>query len=362
MYQQDKDNGNKSGNFFMKFMLLLFFFAAVYFAYKYYHPDFREILGKSASTERIDGTVNDTLELEGAACIVADEPIEATEAEIITGQEKEAVKVTAVEAAATTQSSSKESIEETTSAKAKKQEKVASSESSKEAAVIAQTESSTSSTTETKETVQSTESAKVSAAEEKIIEEPIQPVQKAETATIDNNKHLTFKGVSINGTLSQFVAKMEAAGFKRTNKSSNDAEKGQVKLVGDFAGYNNCSVFVSTQSQLDLVCKIRVEFPGKDNWDDLYRNYTNLKNLLTEKYGKPKSVIEKNAYNSDNSALKFTSIKIKGSTYKTTFGTNLGSIEISLKCDESYDDPYVCLEYFDAENMKAEKNLALSDL
>lgn len=362
MYQQDKDNGNKSGNFFMKFMLLLFFFAAVYFAYKYYHPDFREILGKSASTERIDGTVNDTLELEGAACIVADEPIEATEAEIVTEQEKEAVKVTAVEAAATTQSSSKKSIEETTSAKAKKQEKVASSESSGVTAVDAHNESSTSSTTETKETVQSTESAKVSVAEEKIIEEPVHPVQKAETATIDNNKHLTFKGVPINGTLSQFVAKMEAAGFKRTNKNNKDAGKGQVKLVGDFAGYNNCCVFVSTQLQLDLVCKIRVEFPGKDNWDELYRNYTNLKNLLTEKYGKPKSVIEKVPSYRTTPDSFMRGVQMNESTYKTIFNTSLGTIEISLKCNEFYDDPYVCLEYFDAENMKAEKNLALSDL
>lgn len=362
MYQQDQDNGNKSGNFFMKFMLLLFFFAAVYFAYKYYHPDFREIFGKSASTERIDDTVSDTLELEGAACIVADEPIEATEAEIVTEQEKEAVKVTAVEAAAITQSSSKESIEETTSAKSKKQEKVASSESGRVAAVVAQTESSTSSSTTAKSAVQTTENTKVSAAEKTVVETSAQTIQKAEAASTDNGKHLTFKGVPINGTLSQFVAKMGTAGFKRTNKSSNDAGKGQVKLVGDFAGYNNCCVFVSTQSQLDLVCKIRVEFPQKDNWDDLYRNYTNLKNLLTEKYGKPKSVIEKVPSYRTTPDSFMRGVQMNESTYKTIFNTSLGTIEISLKCNEFYDDPYVCLEYFDAENMKAEKNLALSDL
>lgn len=299
----------------MKFMLLLFFFAAVYFAYKYYHPDFREIFGKSASTERIDDTVSDTLELEGAACIVADEPIEATEAEIVTEQEKEAVKVTAEETTTTKKSS--DNGAPTTTAKSQKQEKVASSESSKEAAVI---------------------------------------------APADNENHLTFKGVPINGTLSQFVAKMGTAGFKRINKSIDDAGKGQVKLVGDFAGYNNCCVFVSTQSQLDLVCKIRVEFPEREHWEELYGDYKKLKGLLTEKYGSPKNVVEKTypSYRDDPSDLMY-GIKFDINTYKTTFAPSNGTIVIYLTHDGT-NDPYVCLEYFDAENMNAEKNLALSDL
>lgn len=362
MYQQDSDNGRKSGNYFMKFVLLLFFFAVVYFAYKYYHPDFRAIFGKSAATERIDDTDNDALGQEESACIVADKQIEATEAEIITEQEKEAVKVTAAEAAATKESSSKESIEETTSAKAKKQEKVASSKSIGVTAVVAQTESSARSSTTAKTTVQTTESTKASAAEKTVATTSAKAVQETEVASTDSGKHLTFKGVPINGTLSQFVAKMQSAGFKRANKNSRDADKGQVKLVGDFAGYNNCSVFVSTQSQLDLVCKIRVDFPEREHWEELYGDYTKLKGLLTEKYGSPKSVVEKTSptYRDDPSSLMY-GIEFDKNTYKTTFTPTNGTIVIFLTHDSTY-DPYVCLVYFDAENMKAEKNLALSDL
>ena len=72
----------------------------------------------------------------------------------------------------------------------------------------------------------------------------------------DTSKHLSFKGVPINGTLADYVSKMKAGGFN--HKESN---KGIELLEGDFASYKNCVVTVSTMKQKDLVSNIGVTFP-----------------------------------------------------------------------------------------------------
>ena len=98
----------------------------------------------------------------------------------------------------------------------------------------------------------------------------------------DSSKHLSFKGVPIDGTLADYVLKMKKNGF--THKGTKD---GIAILEGDFASYKNCIVGVSTLKQKDLVSKIAVMFPDRETWSSLSSNYFNLKDLLTEKYGKP---------------------------------------------------------------------------
>jgi hypothetical protein len=74
--------------------------------------------------------------------------------------------------------------------------------------------------------------------------------------------HLTFKGVPIDGTLAGYVAKMKQNGF--THISS---ESGLALLKGDFAGYKECIVGVSTLKDIDLVYKVAVLFPDKVKFD-----------------------------------------------------------------------------------------------
>src|SRR5690348_9658004 len=80
----------------------------------------------------------------------------------------------------------------------------------------------------------------------------------------DTSKHLTFKGIPLDGTLDQYVSKMKQGGFKHL--STND---GTAMLQGDFAGYKDCYVGVSTLKQKDLVYKIGVVFPDKETWSTL---------------------------------------------------------------------------------------------
>src|SRR5438045_7755766 len=69
----------------------------------------------------------------------------------------------------------------------------------------------------------------------------------------DSSKHLAFKGVPLDGPLDQYVSKMKQNGFKHLS-----TKDGIAMLQGDFAGYKDCHVGVSTLKQNDLVYKIGV--------------------------------------------------------------------------------------------------------
>ena len=101
------------------------------------------------------------------------------------------------------------------------------------------------------------------------------------------SEHMTFKGVPIDGPLNEYVTKMKQSGFE-----CSGTDGGIAVLKGDFAGYKNCYIKVSTLNQMDLVYNIRVTFPDQDTWSSLFANYSDLKQMLIEKYAKPTDVVE----------------------------------------------------------------------
>lgn len=60
----------------------------------------------------------------------------------------------------------------------------------------------------------------------------------------DSSRHLTFKGVPINGTLTEYVTRMKKNGFIHKG-----TKNGIAILQGEFASYKNCIVGVSTLQQ-----------------------------------------------------------------------------------------------------------------
>ena len=54
-------------------------------------------------------------------------------------------------------------------------------------------------------------------------------------------EHLKFKGVPIDGTLSEYVLKMKQAGFHLI-----ETDDGVAVLEGEFAGYRGCLIGVKT--------------------------------------------------------------------------------------------------------------------
>ena len=204
------------------------------------------------------------------------------------------------------------------------------------------------------------------------VEEIEEVTEKAEEIEIieeipDNGTHLIFNNVPINGTLKSYVAQMEKKGFKINGWANLTKEEikteayknGKAVMIGDFADFKQCTLYVETLTNKDLVYKIRVEFEYTSEWKELKENYTHLKQLLTKKYGTPASCTEKIKVESwrigDNSDIMGSFNE--GSKYETIFKTDKGDITLFIDTNHR-----LTLEYLDKKNSKLITDHALDEL
>jgi hypothetical protein len=171
------------------------------------------------------------------------------------------------------------------------------------------------------------------------------------------SEHLTFKNIPIDGTLAEYVSKMKLNGFTQIG---TEIEKASLK--GDFAGYKDCLVEVSTLKQKDLVHKISVIFPAKQTWSTLFGNYSDLKEMLTEKYGKPFEILEiftgEIKFSDDN--WRFYEVRMDRCKYYSIWQSDKGDIKLSI--DHFNNDCFVKLAYNDKANGNIVREKAKDDL
>ena len=191
----------------------------------------------------------------------------------------------------------------------------------------------------------------------------------------DDGTHLIFNNVPINGSLKHYVAQMEKKNFRiyverfglegdeetkeqKEQKAKLEAYKeGKATMVGDFADFKKCRLYVETLANKDLVYKIQVEFQYTSEWEKKKENYFHLKQLLTKKYGAPTSCTEKlkpetmEDYDINNSFHK------KKSKYETIYKTDKGDITLYINKDSR-----IILEYLDKKNSELITEHALEEL
>ena len=173
-----------------------------------------------------------------------------------------------------------------------------------------------------------------------------------------SSEHLKFKGVPIDGTLSEYVLKMKQAGFQLVG-----TDDGVALLEGEFAGYRGCLIAVSTLKSVNVVNTIGVVFPARENWSSLEGDYEHLKSMLTEKYGEPSDVVEKFQGYGDpqTDQEKWINLMTDNYTWYTIFETENGDIQLSLEKGD-YGEYFVLLKYFDKINTEAVRSAAMEDL
>ena len=172
----------------------------------------------------------------------------------------------------------------------------------------------------------------------------------------DTSKHITFKGVPIDGTLNDFIGKLKKGGV-----SYISTKDGIAQFKGEFAGYNDCTIYAI--SQKDLVYRVGVIFPEQSTWSSLSDNYFNLKRLLIEKYGKFTTIAKEEFQNSkiDDDNSKMYEVKMGRCKYSLTCGTSEGIIELSIS-NISVSNCFVKLIYEDKINGEIKQLQAKDDL
>ena len=174
----------------------------------------------------------------------------------------------------------------------------------------------------------------------------------------NESQHLTFKGVPIDGTLSQFVTNMKAKGF--TGAVNKD---GTAALQGDFAGYKGCYIIASTLKNKDLLSTIGVLFPECETWSILEGNYLKLKGMLSTKYGDPAEEVEEfqNKYGGRDDSSKLHELKMDRCTYQTLWRTDKGNLVLRL-INGDFGSVHVLLAYYDKINGLEVEAAAMDDL
>lgn len=161
-------------------------------------------------------------------------------------------------------------------------------------------------------------------------------------------EHMSFKGVPIDGSLNEYVAKMKQRGFQYLG-----TDDGTALLNGDFAGYKNCNVAVTTLKKIDLVHKIGVIFPNQETWSRLSSNYSDLKQMLNEKYGNPNDEAElfdvKPFQLPLDDNMKMHQVGMDNCKFYTVWKTDKGDIELSID-HSGFTSCFVKVVYFDKIN------------
>ncbi|OIQ30498.1 MAG: hypothetical protein BM564_03790 [Bacteroidetes bacterium MedPE-SWsnd-G2] len=172
------------------------------------------------------------------------------------------------------------------------------------------------------------------------------------------SSHMTFKGVPIDGTLTDFVFKLKTHGFDKIQ-----TKDGAAILTGEFASFKRCLIGVHSLKQRDLVSQITVIFPEKEKWSNLSSDYFYLRDLLTEKYGKPAETIQKfDTYSEpDDDSSKLYAVQFDNCKYSTTYETEKGTIQLMID-HTGVSSCYVRLTYFDEINGNLIRKKAMEDL
>lgn len=177
-----------------------------------------------------------------------------------------------------------------------------------------------------------------------------------------SSEHLTFKGVPIDGTLSEYVAKMKQLKFDHIG-----TKDGIAFLSGEFAGYKDCIIGVKTLEKCNVVHEIAVLFPIQNTWRGLEYDYFRLKTMLSKKYGDPDDCEEKfvntplyRKINDDNDKMK--EVENNHCNYYSIFQVDNGSISLSIENDGLLIGCRVKLWYSDKINSQKFEDAAIDDL
>ena len=170
------------------------------------------------------------------------------------------------------------------------------------------------------------------------------------------SKHLTFKGIPIDGTLKEFSKKLVQNGFVEVKSTQDFAE-----FDGPFAGHSGCTVIAYSSPDGKLVHSVAVIFPELDSWSLLEGQYRSIKESLIKKYGTP--VLETESFQTNyepkDDLSKLHELKMDRCNYQSSFMTEEGVIMLQISHQSFY--CYVLLGYADNINMTINQNAADSD-
>lgn len=147
-------------------------------------------------------------------------------------------------------------------------------------------------------------------------------------------EHLKFNGIAINGNIEDITEDLVATKLKKDNINGNIA-----MLYGMYGGYPTDVIAIFSIPKQLIPFHITVSYPARNHFDELNKQYQDLKQFLIKEYGEPTSVKEDTEFE-----------------YNSTFELNeLGSIELKMGINQM-DNHFNSIDFSDKANTeKSEK-------
>ena len=172
----------------------------------------------------------------------------------------------------------------------------------------------------------------------------------------EESEHLTFKGIPIEGSMTEFCQKLRTKGFTSIGRENNIA-----LFTGDFTG-REATVGVTATDDGKNVFAIGVLFDPSGEWNTLVNTYEYYKDLYTRKYGEPTVSKEENPALSDSNTALMREVYQGTVTYGSAWEVAGGDIQLSIEKSSGLYEGLVLIRYRDSQNVEAKIKSDLDDI
>ena len=171
-----------------------------------------------------------------------------------------------------------------------------------------------------------------------------------------NSEHLSFKGIPIEGSMSEFCQKLQDKGLTSIGSKNN-----LTLFTGDFTG-RNATIGVTATDDGKSVFAVVVLFDPSGEWNTLVNTYTYYKALYTRKYGKPTISNENNPAHSDSNTALMAEVHQGTVVWGSAWEVTGGNIELSIEKTTGIYEGMVVIRYRDSQNVETKIQKDLEDI
>lgn len=170
-------------------------------------------------------------------------------------------------------------------------------------------------------------------------------------------EHLSFKGIPIEGSMTEFCQRLKAKGFVSIGRENNLS-----LFSGDFTG-RKATVGVTATDDGKNVFAVIVLFDSSGEWNALVNTYDYYKDLYIRKYGNPIFSKENNPAHSDSNIALMAEVHQGRVVYGSVWEVTGGDIQLSIeKASGSIYEGLVMIRYRDSQNVEAKIQNDLGDI
>ena len=168
-------------------------------------------------------------------------------------------------------------------------------------------------------------------------------------------EHLSFKGIPMTGSMTEFCRKLSEKGFTKISRDNNITI-----FKGDFTG-RKATVGVGATEDGKNVHAVVVFFEETENWKTLVNTYDYYKDIYTRKYGIPYASKEYNPSIQDDNFSKMLELLQGNVIYESTWYVTGGRISIYI---DKYDNlsGKVVITYLDSQNVETKIQQDIDDI